>query len=105
MDREDFEGMMGKEYYVYIATNKTDTVLYTGVTSNLGRRFDEHRSGVRGSFTSRYKVTKLVYYEAYGDPHSAISREKQIKAGSRVKKIALVESMNPDWEDLAKMVL
>lgn len=96
---------MKKEYHVYIATNKTNTVLYTGVTSDLARRFDEHRSGVKGSFTGRYKVTKLVYYEAYGDPYSAIAREKQIKAGSRAKKIALVESMNPQWEDLARMVI
>jgi putative endonuclease len=81
-------------------TNKTNTVVYTGVTNNLQRRVYQHRTKVFDGFTKRYNVTKLVYYEVFDDAVNAISREKQIKAGSRRKKIALVEGMNPGWEDL-----
>jgi putative endonuclease len=70
------------------------------MTNNLQRRVYEHKSGRGGRFTSRYNVTKLVYYEIYKDPSSAIAREKQIKAGSRQKKIDLVDEMNPEWMDL-----
>ncbi len=88
--------------YVYIVTNPSNTVLYTGVTHNLHRRVFEHRqkAGPK-SFTSRYHVTKLVYYEVADDIMSAIEREKQIKGGSREKKIKLIQEMNPTWKDLA----
>ena len=91
---------MSEQYYVYIMTNAHHTVLYTGVTGDLVRRAYEHRTGSGGAFTSRYRVHKLVYYETTEDVQSAIAREKQIKAGSRVHKIALVEEMNPEWRDL-----
>ena len=79
--------MLDKQYYVYIMTNIHHTVLYTGVTNNLPRRVQEHRSGQGGEFTRKYHVTQLVYYECGNDVHAAIAREKQIKAGSRQKKI------------------
>jgi putative endonuclease len=91
---------MTEQYYVYIMTNKHHTVLYTGVTNDLMRRVQEHRDGRGGSFTSRYNATKLVFYETCQDARSAIAREKQIKGGSRQKKLALVERMNPEWRDL-----
>ena len=87
-------------YCVYILTNKNNTVLYTGVTNNLRRRAIEHRTGQGGKFTSRYKIIKLVYYECGNDIHAAIEREKQIKGGSRQSKIDLINSVNPEWEDL-----
>ena len=89
-----------KQYCVYILTNKTNNVLYTGVTGNLIERVRQHRSKSIKGFTKRYNVTKLVYYEAYDDPASVILREKQIKGGSRKMKIALIESVNKDWKDL-----
>jgi len=92
---------MERQSYVYIMTNKNNTVLYTGVTSNLERRCFEHREKLVEGFTRRYNVVKLVYYEVAGDIKAAIEREKQIKAGSRAKKIQLINSMNPDWEDLS----
>ena len=91
---------MQKQYYVYIMTNKSNNVLYTGVTNDLVRRVYEHRMKLTPGFTSRYNVTKLVYFEECIDPSSAIAREKQIKAGSRQKKIDLVNGMNPTWSDL-----
>ncbi|MGA1861994.1 GIY-YIG nuclease family protein [Deferribacter thermophilus] len=91
---------MEKQGYVYILTNKTNTVLYTGVTSNLTKRIYEHRTGAVEGFTKKYNVKKLVYYEVFSDIEEAIKREKQIKGGSRAKKIALIESINPNWEDL-----
>jgi putative endonuclease len=91
---------MEKHFCVYIMTNKSNTVLYTGVTNDIVRRVYEHKQKLIKGFTSRYNITKLVYYEATTDINSAIAREKQIKAGSRRKKIALIESMNPDWKDL-----
>ncbi|MEN6524446.1 MAG: GIY-YIG nuclease family protein [Anaerolineaceae bacterium] len=87
-------------YSIYILTNKNNTVLYTGVTNNLQRRVLEHRSGNGGIFTKKYKVYKLVYYEIGNNIETAIAREKQIKAGSREKKIALINSMNQEWNDL-----
>ena len=95
-----YHDRMGEPYCVYIMTNRHNTVLYTGVTNDLKRRAYEHRDGRGGAFTSRYNVIKLVYYEQTSDVLSAIEREKQIKAGSRRKKIELVESMNPEWLDL-----
>ena len=91
---------MSKEYYVYIMTNKYNTVLYTGVTNDLIRRVYEHKSMLGGGFTSKYRCTKLVYYEACEDVNSAIAREKQIKGGSRQKKIDLINGMNSEWKDL-----
>jgi len=91
---------MNKQYYVYIMTNKHNTVFYTGVTNNLMRRVYEHKEGRGGGFTSKYNIKKLVYYEVTGDVNAAIAREKQIKGGSRQKKIDLVDSMNPEWRDL-----
>ncbi len=89
-----------KLYYVYIMTNRTNSVLYTGVTSDLKRRVWEHKEKLVKSFTSRYKIEKLVYFEATNDAMSAIAREKQIKAGSRKKKMELIEAMNNKWQDL-----
>ena len=86
--------------YVYIMTNAHNRVLYTGVTSDLARRAYEHKQGRGSEFTSRYNVNKLVYYEVYSDAYSAISREKQIKAGPRRKKVELIDRANPEWRDL-----
>jgi putative endonuclease len=85
---------------IYILTNEYNKVLYTGVTSNLLKRITEHKSKMVSSFTSRYKVTKLVYYEEYATMDEAITREKQIKGGSRQRKIDLINSKNPEWKDL-----
>ena len=91
---------MDKPMYVYIMTNPRNTVLYTGVTNDLRRRVFEHKHGLGGRFTSKYNISKLVYYEAFTDAYTAISREKQIKAGSRRRKIDLIVSVNPQWKDL-----
>ena len=91
---------MEKQYYIYILTNKYNRVLYTGVTSNLINRVYEHKAKLKGGFTSKYNVDKLVYFEVYNDPYTAIEREKQIKGGSREKKLRLIRGMNPKWEDL-----
>ena len=91
---------MDKQYYVYILTNKRHTVLYTGVTSDLQGRVYQHREKLLPGFTSRYNVYKLVYYAVTDDVHAAITREKQIKAGSRRKKIDLINGMNPEWRHL-----
>jgi len=88
------------EYCVYIMTNKNHTTLYTGVTNNLVRRVTEHKSHLIKGFTDRYNLEVLVYYEVTEDINAAIFREKQIKGGSRNKKILLIESMNPEWDDL-----
>ena len=81
-------------------TNAHNTVLYTGVTNNLQRRVLEHRSGTGSAFTRKYNITKLVYHECGDDVNAAIFREKQIKAGSRKKKIDLINGINPEWKDL-----
>ena len=87
---------------IYILTNKNNTVLYTGVTSDLRKRLYEHKNKIYASgFTSRYNVSKLVYYEIFTSIEEAIAREKQIKAGSRKKKIILIEELNPEWNDLS----
>lgn len=84
-------------------TNKNNTVLYTGVTSDLAKRVREHQEKVfELSFTSRYNLNKLVYWEAFQEIGDAIFREKQIKAGSRQKKINLINSLNPEWRDLTE---
>jgi len=91
--------------YVYIMTNHNNTVLYTGVTSELGNRIHQHKTGFyKGSFTHKYNIKKLVYFEDHMFIEEAIAREKQIKAGSRKKKIELIESMNPSWDDLYALV-
>ena len=95
---------MRDQYFVYILTNDRHTVLYTGVTNNLVRRIGEHRVGF-SSFTSRYNVHKLVYFEEFHEINDAIAREKQIKGGSRRKKVLLIDSMNPDWRDLSDELL
>lgn len=88
-------------YYVYIATNKNNTVLYTGVTCDIDRRIFEHENKLHeGSFTSKYNVNKLVYAETTPYINNAIEREKQIKGWTRQKKIDLINSVNPKWEDL-----
>ena len=91
-----------KEYCVYIMTNLRRTVLYTGVTNDLQRRVEEHKSGTGSAFTKKYNVNKLVFYETGDDINIAIAREKQIKSGSRKKKIDLINSINPEWKDLSE---
>ena len=88
-----------RSYYVYILTNAHHTVLYTGVTNDLRRRLEEHRDGRGNGFTKRYNAHKLVYAESFASINDAIAREKQIKAGSRRKKLDLIEAQNPDWRD------
>ena len=92
--------MADRLFCVYILSNARRTVLYTGVTSALKRRVWQHKEHLADGFTSRYAVDRLVYYESCTEPLSAIAREKQIKAGSRSKKVALIERMNPGWRDL-----
>jgi len=89
-----------KRYYVYIMTNKSKT-LYTGVTSNLQRRVWEHKQKLVKGFTKKYNIDRLVFFEETQDIRTAITREKQIKGWLRSKKIALIESINPDWIDLS----
>jgi putative endonuclease len=89
-----------RDYSVYIMSSKSRT-LYTGVTNNLERRVYEHRHKLLKGFTSRYNITRLVYYELYSDIWDAIAREKQIKGWLREKKVSLIESMNPQWADLS----
>ena len=89
-----------KEYYVYIMANEPRTI-YVGVTNSLERRIYEHKNKLVVGFTSRYDLTKLVYYASTNDMREAIAREKQIKGWTRAKKVALIEEMNPYWDDLA----
>lgn len=90
------------QYYVYIMTNKWNTTLYTGVTNDIYCRVYQHKKKLVKGFTSKYNINKLVYYEEYDYIEDAIYREKQIKAGSRKKKMELIESINKKWEDLSK---
>ena len=92
--------MSQKQGYIYLLTNKVNTVIYTGVTSDLKKRVYEHKEKLAGGFTKKYNVYKLVYYEILDDIRDAILREKQIKAGSRVKKLNLIKSINPESRDL-----
>ena len=87
-------------YYVYILTNSTNRVLYTGVTNNLEKRLYEHKTKAVNGFTAKYNAHKLVYFETTTDIYSAIQREKQIKSFKRDKKINLINSINPSWSDL-----
>ena len=93
--------MQTKQYYVYIMANDSKT-LYTGVTNDLVRRAWEHKNGIADNFTCRYHITRLVHYEVTNDVWVAITREKQIKGWLRKKKIALIESVNPQWNDLSE---
>ena len=89
-----------KTYVVYILTNASRRTLYTGITSRIGLRAFQHKHKLHNGFTAKYNVHRLVYYERYSDPWSAIAREKQIKGWLRAKKIVLIESVNPRWNDL-----
>ena len=93
-------------YYIYILTNESNKVMYVGVTNDLRRRVKEHKQGIckDTSFTKRYNVKKLVYFESFPEPKAAILREKQIKGWIRARKNALVETKNPDWHDLFNML-
>ena len=93
--------MQRHRYYVYILTNKYQTVLYVGVTNDLQRRMWEHKNKAVPGFTSRYNVDRLVYFEVFRDVANAIGREKQIKGYGRPKKVALIERDNACWRDLS----
>lgn len=88
-------------YYIYLITNEHNTTIYTGVTNDLAKRIREHKDKIGAKFTKKYNLSKLVYFEEFSDPLNAIQREKQIKAGSRAKKVRLIESMNEEWKDLS----
>ena len=92
-------------YYVYILSNSTSTVLYTGMTNDLVKRVYQHKEKLLAGFTKKYNVSKLVYYEVLQDAQNAITREKQIKAGSRKDKIELVNQVNNGWYDLYNEIL
>lgn len=96
---------MDKQYYVYFLSNKLNTVIYVGVTNDLVRRVFEHKNKVVEGFTKKYNVAKLVYYEVCTDVEGAIQREKQIKAGSRKKKVDLINKFNPAWDDLYNKIV
>jgi len=91
---------MSKYYCVYIITNQRNTVLYTGVSGSIVGRIYHHKNKTVSSFSSKYNLDKLVYYEIHEDINLAIKREKQIKAGNRKKKLELIDKFNPDWKDL-----
>ncbi|MDZ4723325.1 MAG: GIY-YIG nuclease family protein [candidate division Zixibacteria bacterium] len=93
-----------KQGFVYILTNKTRTVLYTGITSNLSVRIQAHKDGNVEGFTKRYKLTRLVYIEVFNRITDAITREKQIKSWSRSAKVKLILESNPDWLDLSEQL-
>ena len=93
-----------KEYYIYILTCSYNTTLYIGVTNNLKRRIYEHKTKVVDSFTAKYNLSKLVYYEIMTDVETALNREKVLKKWSRRKKDKLIESFNPLWEDLSERI-
>lgn len=90
-----------KSYFVYIMTNKNNRVLYTGVSNNFVRRVYEHKGKMIEGFTKKYNICKLVYFEFFDNPENAIRREKQIKGGSRIKKLKLINQFNHKWEDLS----
>ena len=91
-------------YYVYILTNRHNKVLYTGVTNNIKRRVYEHKNKLVEGFTQKYNVDKLVYFEMFKDIRLALNREKEIKGWVRIKKIALIEEKNSNWDDLYQMI-
>ncbi|HQA04288.1 MAG TPA: GIY-YIG nuclease family protein [Thermodesulfovibrio thiophilus] len=96
---------MKEQYYVYIMTNKYNTVLYVGVTNDLVRRVYEHKNKLVKGFTAKYNIVKLVYYEIHEDIKEAIKREKQIKGWLRAKKEELIKTMNPSWKDLYEKIV
>ena len=96
---------MNKKGYIYILFNKNNGTLYVGVTSDLIKRIYEHKNKIIDGFTKKYAIDKLGYYEIYEDIESAIQREKQIKSGSRKKKIELIETMTPYWNDLYYQII
>ena len=96
---------MSGQYGVYIITNRHNTTLYTGFTNDLRRRVYEHKSKAAISFSNKYNLFKLVYYEMVEDVNSAITREKQLKDGPRHKKIDLINGMNPSWKDLYSEII
>jgi len=96
---------MAKQPAVYIMASRRNGTLYTGVTSDLVKRVWEHKNDVVPGFTRRYAVHLFVYYELFGTMEAAITREKQIKAGSRAKKLRLIESINSEWHDLYETIL
>jgi len=91
--------MLEKQYYVYILTNKSNT-LYTGITNDLYRRLYEHKNKLTPGFTKKYNIDKLIYYEVFDDPESAIQREKEIKGWTRKKKLELIKKVNPNFKEL-----
>jgi putative endonuclease len=93
------------DFWVYIMTNRHDSVLYIGMTNDLSRRIGEHRSGEIPGFTADYQCHKLVCHEYYSEVEDAIAREKQLKRWSRAKKVHLIEQTNPRWLDLADDIL
>ncbi|UCB49501.1 MAG: GIY-YIG nuclease family protein [Deltaproteobacteria bacterium] len=95
---------MNKQYFVYTMTNRNNTTLYTGITNDLKRRVNEHKEKMVGGFTKKYNINKLVYYEVLADPENTVLREKQIKGGSRQKKIELINSLNEKWQDLYEQI-
>jgi putative endonuclease len=101
-DSKQTPNLMKQDGFIYILTNNYNTVLYTGVTSDLSSRSKQHQSGINDNdFTKRYHVKKLVYYEKFDRIENAIAREKQLKAGPRQKKVDLINRFNPEWKDLA----
>jgi putative endonuclease len=91
---------MNEQFYIYMMTNFSESTIYIGMTNDLIRRVFEHKNPVNQCFTGKYHVDRLVYYEIYNDPLEAIAREKQLKRWSRIKKTKLINSMNPEWNDL-----
>lgn len=96
---------MTRQSYVYLMANKWNTVIYTGVTSDLRKRIYQHKQELVDGFSKKYKIHKLVYFEVFDDIKNAILREKQIKGGSRGKKLTLIKGMNPKFEDLYQNIL
>ncbi len=94
-----------KDYFIYILASKRNGTLYTGVTNDLPRRINEHKEGVASSFTKKYNIKMLVYYEHTNSIESAIIRESNIKAWKRKWKLETIEKFNPDWEDLYYKIL
>ncbi|HVA81132.1 MAG TPA: GIY-YIG nuclease family protein [Candidatus Binataceae bacterium] len=90
-----------RQFFVYIIASRT-RALYIGVTNNLERRAQEHKSGMMPGFAARYHIVRLIYFEEFHDVRDAIAREKQLKAWRREKKVKLIEAMNPEWLDLAE---
>lgn len=90
--------------YIYMITNKNNTTIYTGVTSNLVDRIYEHKNSIYNGFSNRYNLNKLVYFESFNRIEEAIAREKQLKGGSRADKIILIDEFNPRWDDLYEVL-